>query len=81
MAHGWRRSRRCWQRSPKPRMPTRIRVAMITGFACTTAEVSAMNMSPMGVNHAVAQAEALDTRLPKSPPCWPTARRMGAPWR
>jgi hypothetical protein len=54
---------------------------MITGFACTTAEVSAMNMSPMGVNHAVAQAEALDTRLPKSPPCLPTARRMGAPWR
>jgi hypothetical protein len=40
--------------------------AMITGFARTTAEVSAaMNMSPMGANHVVAQAEALDTRLPK----------------
>jgi hypothetical protein len=40
--------------------------AMITGFARTTAEVSAaMNMSPMGANHLVAQAEALDTRLPK----------------
>jgi hypothetical protein len=39
--------------------------AMITGFARTTAEVSAaMNMSPMGANHLVAQAEALDTRLP-----------------
>ncbi len=39
---------------------------MITGFARTTAEVSAaMNMSPMGANHLVAQAEALDTRLPK----------------
>jgi hypothetical protein len=40
--------------------------AMITGFARTTAEVSAaMNMSPMGANHLVAQAETLDTRLPK----------------
>jgi hypothetical protein len=40
--------------------------AMITGFARTTAEVSAaMNMSPMGANHMVAQAETLDTRLPK----------------
>jgi hypothetical protein len=40
--------------------------AMITGFARTTAEVSAaMNMSPMGANHLVSQAEALDTRLPK----------------
>ena len=40
--------------------------AMITGFARTTAEVSAaMNMSPMGANHVVAHAEALDTRLPK----------------
>jgi hypothetical protein len=40
--------------------------AMITGFARTTAEVSAaMNMSPMGASHLVAQAEALDTRLPK----------------
>jgi hypothetical protein len=39
--------------------------AMITGFARTTAEVSAaMNMSPMGANHLVAQAETLDTRLP-----------------
>ena len=39
---------------------------MITGFARTTAEVSAaMNMSPMGANHLVAQAESLDTRLPK----------------
>jgi hypothetical protein len=40
--------------------------SMISGFARTTAEVSAaMNMSPMGANHLVAQAEALDTRLPK----------------
>jgi hypothetical protein len=40
--------------------------SMITGFARTTAEVSAaMNMSPMGAQHLVAQAEALDTRLPK----------------
>src|SRR5258705_12901964 len=40
--------------------------AMITGFARTTAEVSAaMNMSPMGANRSVAQAEASDTRLPK----------------
>jgi hypothetical protein len=40
--------------------------AMITGLARITAEVSAaMNMSPMGANHLVAQAEALDTRLPK----------------
>ena len=39
---------------------------MITGFARTTAEVSAaMNMSPMGAKRLVAQAEALDTRLPK----------------
>jgi hypothetical protein len=39
--------------------------SMITGFACTTAEVSAvMNMSPRGAQHLVAQAEALDTRLP-----------------
>jgi hypothetical protein len=40
--------------------------SMISGFARTTAEVSAaMNMSPMGANHLVAQAEALDIRLPK----------------
>jgi hypothetical protein len=40
--------------------------SMITGFARTTAEVSAaMNMSPMGANRLVAQAEALDTRLPE----------------
>ena len=40
--------------------------AMITGFARTTAEVSAaMNMSPMGAQHLVAQAEALDARLPR----------------
>jgi hypothetical protein len=40
--------------------------AMITGFARTTAEVSAaMNMSPMGAQHLVAQAETLDTRLPR----------------
>jgi Domain of unknown function (DUF222) len=39
---------------------------MITGFARTTAEVSAaMNMSPMGASHLVSHAEALDTRLPK----------------
>jgi uncharacterized protein DUF222 len=40
--------------------------SMITGFARTTAEVSAaMNMSPRGAQHLVGQAEALDTRLPK----------------
>jgi hypothetical protein len=40
--------------------------AMVTGFARTTAEVSAaMNMSPMGARNLVGQAEALDTRLPK----------------
>jgi len=40
--------------------------SLISGFARTTAEVSAaMNMSPMAANHLVAQAEALDTRLPK----------------
>jgi hypothetical protein len=40
--------------------------SMITGFARTTAEVSAaMNMAPMGAKHLVGQAEALDTRLPK----------------
>jgi Domain of unknown function (DUF222) len=40
--------------------------SMITGFARTTAEVSAaMNMSPMASRNLVAQAEALDSRLPK----------------
>jgi Domain of unknown function (DUF222) len=40
--------------------------SMITGFARTTAEVSAaMNMSPRGAQHLVSQAEALDARLPK----------------
>ena len=41
--------------------------SMITGFARTTAEVSAAieNMSPMGAKHLVGQAEALDIRLPK----------------
>src|SRR5689334_20404768 len=40
--------------------------SMITGFARTTAEVSAaMNMSARGAQHLVAQAEALDSRLPK----------------
>jgi Domain of unknown function (DUF222) len=40
--------------------------ALVSGYARTTAEVSAaMNMSPMGANHLVAQAEALDTRLHK----------------
>jgi Domain of unknown function (DUF222) len=40
--------------------------SMITGFARTTAEVSAaMNMSPKGAQHLVAQAEALDIRLPE----------------
>lgn len=39
--------------------------AMITGFARTTAEVSAaMNLAPMGASHLVAQAEALDNQLP-----------------
>ncbi|HYZ67409.1 MAG TPA: DUF222 domain-containing protein, partial [Mycobacterium sp.] len=40
--------------------------SMITGFARTTAEVSAaMNMSAMAANRLVAQAETLDSRLPK----------------
>jgi len=40
--------------------------SMITGFARTTAEVSAaMNMSPRGAQHLVSHAEALDARLPK----------------
>ncbi|OBF37259.1 HNH nuclease [Mycobacterium sp. ACS1612] len=40
--------------------------SMITGFARTTAEVSAaMNMTARGAQHLVAQAEALDVRLPK----------------
>ena len=40
--------------------------ALVTGFARTTAEVSAaMNMSPMAAKHFVGQAETLDTRLPK----------------
>jgi len=40
--------------------------ALITGFARTSAEVSAaMNMSPMAASQIVAQAEALDTRLPQ----------------
>jgi hypothetical protein len=41
-------------------------MALITGFARTTAEVSAaMNMSPMSAQQLVGQAEALATRLPK----------------
>src|ERR1700754_409428 len=40
-------------------------VSLITGFARTTAEVSAaMNMSPMGAQQLVGKAEALDRRLP-----------------
>ncbi|MBE1548767.1 hypothetical protein GGC64_002791 [Mycobacterium sp. OAS707] len=40
--------------------------SMITGFARTTAEVSAaMNLSAMSAQHLVGQAEALDVRLPK----------------
>lgn len=40
--------------------------AIITGFARTCAEVgAAMNMAPMAASRLVAQAEALDTRLPK----------------
>ena len=40
--------------------------ALVTGFARTTAEVSAaLNMSPMSAQHVVGQAETLDTRLPK----------------
>lgn len=39
---------------------------MVTGFARTTAEVSAaMNMSPMATRQLVGQAEDLDSRLPK----------------
>ncbi len=39
--------------------------AIITGFARTSAEVgAAMNMAPMAASRLVAQAEALDTRLP-----------------
>jgi hypothetical protein len=40
--------------------------ALITGFARTSAEVSAaMNMSPTAASQIVGQAEALDTRLPQ----------------
>ena len=40
--------------------------ALITGFARTSAEVSAaMNMSPMAGSQLVGHAEVLDTRLPK----------------
>jgi len=40
--------------------------ALITGFARTSAEVSAaMNMSPMAGSQLVGHAETLDTRLPK----------------
>jgi Domain of unknown function (DUF222) len=40
--------------------------ALITGFARTSAEVSAaMNMSPMAASQIVGHAEALDTRLPR----------------
>ena len=56
----WRRIAEAEDADPDPGY------SMITGFARTTAEVSAaMNMSPMGANHLVSQAEALDTRLPK----------------
>jgi hypothetical protein len=56
--------------------------SMISGFVPTTAEVSAaMNMSPMGANPLVAQAEALDTRCPRSLRRWLRARRIGARWR
>jgi len=56
----WQRSAEAEEADPDPGY------AMITGFARTTAEVSAaMNMSPMGANHLVAQAEALDARLPE----------------
>jgi hypothetical protein len=40
--------------------------ALVTGFARTTAEVSAaMNLAPMGAHRLVAQAETLDSRLPR----------------
>src|SRR5262245_37942268 len=40
--------------------------ALITGFARTTAEVSAaLNMSPMGSSQLVGQAEDLAERLPR----------------
>ena len=40
--------------------------AMITGFARASAEVgAAMNMAPMAASRMVAQAEALDERLPR----------------
>lgn len=40
--------------------------SMISGFARTTAEVSAaLNHSPMGASHLVGCAETLDARLPK----------------
>jgi Domain of unknown function (DUF222) len=56
----WQRMEEAEEADPDPGY------AMVTGFARTTAEVSAaMNMSPRGAQHLVAQAEALDTRLPK----------------
>lgn len=40
--------------------------SLITGFARTTAEVSAaMNMTPAGARRVVTHAEALDCRLPR----------------
>jgi hypothetical protein len=55
----WRRVEDAERADPDPGY------VLITGFARTTAEVSAaLNMSPMGSSQLVAQAEALDTRLP-----------------
>lgn len=56
--------------------------SMITGFARTSAEVgAAMNMPPMDASKLVAQADALDNRLPRLAALlsagevdWPTAR-------
>jgi hypothetical protein len=55
-----------WWRIEETGEADRDQYSMITGFARTTAEVSAaMNMTPMGATELVGQAEALDTRLPK----------------
>jgi len=53
--------------------------AMITGFARTTAEVSAaMNMSPMGANHLVSQPQHWIPGCSKSLHCSAKEKLIGA---
>ena len=56
--------------------------ALITGFARTTAEVSAtMNMSPMGAQHWWPRPRRWMPGCPTWPRCWPPVARTGAPCR